>query len=85
MKNVVFWDMRPRDSCKKRRVASIIRVETISELVFLHSVLQLLVTANVVPSPLFLFTLMMEETRYAEMSILTRATRRRIPEDDILL
>jgi hypothetical protein len=85
MKNVVFWDMSPRDSCKKRRVSSIIRVETISKLVFLRSVLQLLVTANVVPSPLFLFTLMMEETRSSEMSILTRATRRRIPEDDILL
>jgi hypothetical protein len=43
-------------------------------------VLQLLVTANVVPSSLNLFTLMMEAIRSTETSVLTRATQRHIPE-----
>jgi hypothetical protein len=32
MKNAVFWDVAPRDSCKNRRFASIIRVTRIGEL-----------------------------------------------------
>jgi hypothetical protein len=47
-------------------------------------VLELPVTANVLSS-LMLFTLMVEPTRSTETSVLKRATRRQIPEDNIFL
>jgi hypothetical protein len=77
-----------RTNVSKKLSASFIRVTRIGEfgttlVVFLRSVLQLLVTANV-PSSLILVTLMMEAICSSLTSVLTRATRRTIPEGAIL-
>jgi hypothetical protein len=50
----------------------------------LHSLLRLLVTANVVHSSPIFVTLIVEAVRSSETSVLTRATWRSIPEDVII-
>jgi hypothetical protein len=44
----------------------------------------MLVTDNGVSSSQILFTLMMEAVYSSKLSVLTRATRRNVPENDIL-
>jgi hypothetical protein len=60
-----------------RRVA-LVRTDVSEEL------RRLLVTANIVLSSPILVTLMKEAQNSSEMSVLTRATRRNIPDDSIL-
>jgi hypothetical protein len=82
LKNAVFWDVTPCDSCKKRLFGGTHRLLHQGEknrVLFLHSVLQLLVTANVL-NLLILFTLMTEAIRSSETSVLTRATQRNIQD-----
>jgi hypothetical protein len=89
MKNAVFWDVTYCGSCKNRYFGGSYRLhpqgENNQRNVILRSVVQLLATANVVPSSLFLSTLMLEAIRSSEASILTTARWRNISDGGILL
>jgi hypothetical protein len=71
----MLWRMQSSGLRRRvHRIATIIRVEGISELG----------TTLTITSSLILFTLMMEAICSSEMSALTRATRRHTPADRIL-
>jgi hypothetical protein len=74
MKNAVFWDVAKCGSCQNRRFTGKV----------VRSVLQLLLSANVVPSSLILSTLTMDTIRSSETSVLTKATWRHDPQYGIL-
>jgi hypothetical protein len=68
-------------------IASTIRLKRISDLEILavtSSVHLLVVTGNVVPRSLILFTLIIEAILSSETSVLTRLRKRHILEDGIL-
>jgi hypothetical protein len=68
-----------RTDVSEELTACIIRITRIG----IRSVRRLLVTAYVVPSLPILATLMREALRFSGTSVLTRASRYKIPEDGI--
>jgi hypothetical protein len=88
MKNTLFWDVMPSGSYKNRRFGGTYCLHNLCENNQLATnnvinkyqlQMELLVTANVVPSLLILVTLTIEAIHSPETYDLTRATRRHIP------
>jgi hypothetical protein len=89
MKNAVFCDVTPCRTCKNRCIGGTYGLHHQSYKNRRHrndirSALRLLVTANVVCSSPFLFTLNMKVLLFSETSVPTTATRLNIPEDGII-
>jgi hypothetical protein len=83
-----------RTDVSEERFASIIRVKRIelgetvavtsNWITLQESMLQLLVTANIIPNLSILITLIMDVIHSSEMLVLTRVMRRKIADDGIL-
>jgi hypothetical protein len=94
MKSVVFWDVKPRGFCNSRRFEGKYLLHHQSDKNQRaknnvssnnnRSMLRKKMLCYGPTSPI-LVTLMMEEILSYETSDLTRATRRNIPEDGVLL
>jgi hypothetical protein len=82
MNNAVFWDVTLYGSCENQRFKGTYLLHHQGEKKELISFSQLLVTAVVLTSRI-LSALMMDTIPSSETSVLTRATRRHIPEDVI--
>jgi hypothetical protein len=82
MKNAVLLDVTPCGSCENRYVGETYRIHHQGEKN--QRATELTVTANVVPSWLILFTLIMQTIVPPKRPFLQEATRRHIPEGGIL-
>jgi hypothetical protein len=83
MRGVAFVIIDISEECSASMIM-VIRIGLLGTTLAFRSILQLLVTANVVPGSQIV-TLMIEAIRFSETSVLTRATRRNIPESGIFL
>jgi hypothetical protein len=90
MKNFVLSNVSPCGFCTKRRYGGMCRLhhqggnnQQVRNNVNLSSECASVVSANVVPSSLILFILMIEATHSSITSFLTRSTWRHIRQDGI--
>jgi hypothetical protein len=73
MNNAIFWDVTPCGSCKNQRFGETYRLNHQGKQNRPHSMLPLLVTANLFPSSPIPVTLMMEAIHSSETSVVTKS------------